>query len=163
MEKKLNIQPCYFRGVKATCGIRRDGVAIECNYIVYSPFSKKPLAWADVEDVVQVVLMPAYWAVMLSGRDTQSMVNVRPYQERYSLLNPTSQHYGQVRITDHMFVKLPFLSNLRDIEPGELLVLPFDGGMPEIICEKFPPIEAISHKEYASLKSTAASTLRSFS
>ena len=100
---------------------------------------EKPLVSVVEDKVVQVKPMPAFWAVMLTGRDTQSMVNMRPHHETYNLSNPATQDYGGARIMDRMFVKLPFLTAARDIEPGELLVLPFDGGMGEIMCENFPP------------------------
>ena len=54
-----------------------------------------------------------------------------------------------------MFVEFPLLSNSRDIEPCELLVLPSDGGLCEMISEEFPLIEAISHKESASFEAQA--------
>ena len=47
------------------------------------------------------------------------------------------------------------LSNSRDIEPCELLVLPSDRGLCEMISEEFPLIEAISHKESASFEAQA--------
>ena len=108
--------------------------------------SHKPLAWLDTDDQVRVAPMPAFWAVMLGGRDSASMVNMLPCQEKYSLPNPVAANWGSSRLIDGMFVKLTFFSNSRDIEPGELLALPFDGGSGEMICENFPPIMAISHK-----------------
>ena len=45
-------------------------------YIHYSPVSQKHLARVDLVEKVRVVPMPAYWAVMLTGRETSSMVNM---------------------------------------------------------------------------------------
>ena len=33
---------------------------------------------------------------------------------------------------------MPFLTNSKELDAGDLLVLPFDGGMAEIHCESFP-------------------------
>ena len=55
-----------------------------------------------------------------------------------------------------MFVEFPLLSNSRDIEPCELLVLPSDGGLCEMISEEFPLIEALSHKGFASFEADAS-------
>ena len=49
-------------------------------------------------------------------------------------------------------MQLPFLTNSKELQPGDLLVLPFDGGIEDMCCEGFPPIEAISHNEAISLK-----------
>ena len=48
--------------------------------------------------------------------------------------------HGEVRSGQSMNLKLPFLTNKQDLAPGDLLVMPFDGGMSEIWCESFPPI-----------------------
>ena len=108
--------------------------------------SQKPLAWVDSDDNVRVAPMPAYWAVMLTGRDTSSMVNMLPFEEKYCIANPSGHSWGLGTIFDRTFVKFPFLSNSRDIQPGELLVLPYDAGSKDMICENFPSIEAIHHK-----------------
>ena len=52
-------------------------------YIHYSPVSQKHLARVDLVEKVRVVPMPAYCAVMLTGRDTFSMINMLPIEERY--------------------------------------------------------------------------------
>ena len=64
---------------------------------------------------------------------------------------PVAKHHGEVTAGSTMIVKLPFLTNNNELAPGDLLVLPFDGGMSEICCEAFPPIHrseagAMSHK-----------------
>ena len=52
--------------------------------------SQKPLAWTDSDENVSVARMPAYWAVMLTGRDTSSMVNMLPFEEKYVLYAESS-------------------------------------------------------------------------
>ena len=96
------------------------------------------MARVDLADKVRVVPMPAYWAVMLAGRDTSHMVNMLPFEERYCMPHPIPTSFGQATLFDRTFVRFPFLSNSRNIEPGELLVLPYDGGSKEMICENFP-------------------------
>ena len=58
-----------------------------------------------------------------------------------------------------MFVDFPLLSNSRDIEACELLVLPSDDGLCEMISEQFPVIEALSHKAFASFEAHAGGIL----
>ena len=41
------------------------------------------MARVDLVEKVRVVPMPAYCAVMLTGRDTSSMVNMLPFEEKY--------------------------------------------------------------------------------
>ena len=52
-------------------------------YIHYSAMSQKDLARVDLVEKVRIVPMTAYWAVMLTGRDTSSMVNMLPFEEKY--------------------------------------------------------------------------------
>ena len=81
-----------------------------------------------------------FWAVMLAGRDSSNVANMRPHIEEYTLAQPVAKHYGKVPSQAKHHVTLPMLSNTRDLAPGELLVLPFDGGMDELYCEGFPEI-----------------------
>ena len=108
--------------------------------------SHKPLAWVDEKDEVHVHAVPAFWAVMLAGRDNSNLANIGPFWETYYVNNPVTVHWGQWHITQGLHAKFPFLSNTKEIERGQLLVLPFDGGCAEMFCERFPPIQAISHK-----------------
>ena len=35
------------------------------------------------------------------------------------------------------------MTNTIDLNEGDLLVMPFDGGLPEIVCERFPPLATL--------------------
>ena len=61
--------------------------------------------------------------------------------EEYRVPNPVAKHHGDWKMLSGMFVFLPYLTNEKELQPGDLLVLPFDGGMPAIRCEVFPPIK----------------------
>ena len=78
---------------------------------------------------------------MMAGRDTKDMVNMRPCLEDYKISNPQPQAHGEWRWPSTMNASYPFLTNSRDLASGDLLVLPFDGGVREIFCESFPPIQ----------------------
>ena len=39
-----------------------------------------------------------------------------------------------------MTVWLPFLVNSKELRKGDLLVMPFDGGIREMCCTGFPPL-----------------------
>ena len=52
--------------------------------------SQKHLARVDLVEKVRIVPMTAYWAVMLTGRDTSSMVNMLPFEEKYVLYSESS-------------------------------------------------------------------------
>ena len=109
-------------------------------FILYSAMSHKPLAWENADDVTVVEAMPAFWAVLLAGRDTAGMVNMILYMEDYKISHPVTKIHGEWRMFQGNFLCLPFLTNTTELQQGDLLVLPFDGGMPQICCEAFPPI-----------------------
>ena len=107
--------------------------------------SYKPLAWTVEDEKVQVYGIPAFWAAMLAGRDTKAMVNMDVFMEEYHIPTPVMKNSTTFAMVEQLWVKLPFLTNSRELQKGELLVLPFDGGLTDIICENFPPSPAISH------------------
>ena len=75
-----------------------------------------------------------FWTVLLSDRNTSGLVNMSPYLEEWKLGTPTPTMYVHSQFGLSLTVQLPFYTNMRDIQEGELLVLPFDGGLPEICC-----------------------------
>ena len=49
--------------------------------------------------------------------------------------------YGNMNSASAMTLRLPFLTNKCDLAPGDLLVMPVDGGLSDIFCEAFTPIQ----------------------
>ena len=107
--------------------------------------SYKPLAWTVEDEKVEVHGIPAFWAAMLAGRDTKAMVNMDVFMEEYHIPSPVMKTSTAFALVEQFWVKLPFFTNSRELQAGELLVLPFDGGLADVICENFPPSPAISH------------------
>ena len=68
---------------------------------------------------------------MLTGRDNGNLVNMHPYVEHYKMPSPVGTTFP-LAFNVNMVVTLPFLSNRTALGPGELLMLPFDGGCAEI-------------------------------
>ena len=77
---------------------------------------------------------------MLASRDASSMVNMHPYMEEYRFQAPKPAYYGTVIGGAYLSVRLPFFTNLTRLAEGDLLVLPYDGGVSQVCCETFPPI-----------------------
>ena len=63
---------------------------------------------------------------------------MRSYMEEYHFQYPVAIHHGAVNLGSKMTMKLPFLTNSKDLAKDEVLILPYDGGIREIICESFP-------------------------
>ena len=138
LEKKFDVKSCYLRGVLVSAKVSRNGRQHANDFIVYSAMSHKPSSVTDEKLELQHV--SPFWAVMLAGRDQSHMVNMIPYMEEYRVVHPTPKHHGEVKPGWTMSVKLPFLTNSKELAEGDLLVVPFDGGMGELCCEAFPPI-----------------------
>ena len=77
---------------------------------------------------------------MLAGRDTVDMVNMIPHMEEYKFMHPVAKHHGEVKSGSTLTVKLPFLTNKADLAAGDLLVVPYDGGLREFCTDTLPPI-----------------------
>ena len=82
-----------------------------------------------------------YWAVMLSGVNGE-MINMVSRMDEYKVAYPRSQIYGGDGYGGAMTLELPLLTNSRDLAPGDLLVMPSDGGIREIFCDEFPAISS---------------------
>jgi len=105
--------------------------------------SHKSLTLATIgpDDKVECRHISPFLAVMLAGRDTAKMVNLIPYMEEYKFPHAVAKNYGEVKTGSTMSLKLPFMTNKSELVLGDLLVMPFDGGLSEICCEAFPPIQ----------------------
>lgn len=147
-ERKSFKRPCYVRGVHISAvaaRIKQQGgptAELQKDFILYSAMSQKQLAVIGMDDKPELHYYPPFWAVMLAGRDTSAKVNMSPYMEEYTTQPPRASDHGQIMHGACLKLQIPFLANTRDLEPGELLVLPFDGGLPQLICEAFPPMQS---------------------
>ena len=105
--------------------------------------STEPLATIGPDDQLRVRPISAFWAVMLAGRDQTDMVNMVPYIEEYKFHHPTAKVHGDTKPGSSIKLRLPFITNKRKLEVDELLVLPYDGGVKEMVCEEYPPMPTI--------------------
>ena len=127
MERQVkSIDECYFRGVQCQ-GIHRAGRWVNSeDFISYTPLHRKP--WAEKNDRGEHEFqpLPPFWAVMLADRDGVGQANMRASIEEFTM--PTGS------------VSMPFLVNTCWLNPGDLLLLPYDGCIRQICCATFPPI-----------------------
>ena len=142
IEQRFNVKSCYMRGVRASAKISRDERRAEGNFIMYSALCHKsvPLATVGPDDTVVCRHISPFWAVMLAGRDTGNMVNMVSLKEEYKYPEVNAKKQCEINLGTNVVLFLPFLTNKRDLVPGDLLVLPFDGGLSEICCEAIPPV-----------------------
>ena len=113
------------------------------NFMWYSPLSSKlktETADTTTETKESHKNVAPFWAVMFCTGDTTGMINMKPLMEEYRLNNATPLHHGQMVITQKLKYSLPLMTNTIDLNEGDLLVMPFDGGLPEIVCDCFPPL-----------------------
>ena len=142
--KLKSLHTVYMKAVAVNVYANRrtfEGSEVVSPFLLYTAFHEKGLV-GNVSGTKTVRgYIPPYWAVMLTDRDNASMVNMHPYIDKYKFPNPIAE---VSEITCHVKLKvvLPFLVNNRDLVPGELLVLPFDGGCPEIMSTP-PPLHVI--------------------
>ena len=121
------------------------------NFMWYSPLSSKlktETADTTTEDKESYKNVAAFWAVMFSTGDTTEMVNTTPLMEEYRYNNAAPKHHGPMSITPQKLqLRLPLMTNKVDLNIGDLLVMPYDGGLPEIVCERFPPLNTPAEPE----------------
>ena len=86
-----------------------------------------------------------FWVVMLTDRDNQQLVNMHPYQDEYRAPHPVANCFN-FKFSAAIKITLPFLTNNNDLQVGDLLVLPFDGGCDEIF--SVPPSQSTSSSGY---------------
>ena len=139
------MKPIYMRGVQLSAKVSKSTRQVNGDFLLYSAMSHKslPVATIGPNDKVECRHIPPFWAVMLVGRDTSKMVNMLPYLEEYKCPHAVAEMYGEVKTGSAMTLKLPFLTNKCDLAPGDLLVMPFDGGLSEIFYAAFPPIQKL--------------------
>ena len=104
--------------------------------------AKKGLVTSNAEGIAHVGSVSPFWAVLLTDRDNQDLVNMMPHQEAYKLLHLVAT-LSSLKHPANMKVSVPFLTNSVDLVPGQLLVLPFDGGC-DYIFSKPPSLRASS-------------------
>ena len=109
---------------------------------MYSAISHKSVSLVTdaADDTVGCKHIPQFWLGMLAGRDDTDMVNLTPCMEEFTVPQPVARRHGKVALGSTLVIDLPFLTNSRTLEPGELLVLPFDGGLSAMCIDKFPPM-----------------------
>ena len=136
LEARLKgLDHCYMRGATISINASRktkegSGPYMQ-QFLLYSPCSEKGLVTTSAAGSVELGYVAPYWAVMLTDRDNQQLVNMHPYVEEFKLNNPT-ETYFTMKFKVTISVKMPFLTNKSELKCGELLVLPYDGGTAEI-------------------------------
>jgi hypothetical protein len=144
VEQAFSVKDGYMKALELTASVKSTGKIWNEDFIMYSAMSHKPLPLLTVDSDDRVVCarhFSPFWAVMLVGRDTTDMVNMAPYMEEYAIPHATARQWGVLKVGSRVSVSIPFLSNTRDLNAGELLALPYDGGLTSIFCEKIPPIK----------------------
>ena len=106
-------------------------------------YSSMPSKWTTRHEQVELTHISPFWAVMLADRDTSGMVNMNPNIETYQVQHAVAKDFGDVKMNSTVTVRMPFLTNMHDLNAGDLLVLPFDGGHTDICCKSFdkPPAQ----------------------
>ena len=143
VEQRFEVKPCYMKGVQVSAKAKNSSAIKTHDFIVYSAMSHKqsPLVSVALGETLSCTRhFSPFWAVMLVGRDTKEMVNMAPYMEEYVIPHAVAKNHGALTLGSKLSVELPFLSNKRDLAVGDLLALPFDGGLSSICCEKCPSI-----------------------
>ena len=143
IETRLKALPeCYMKGVKVGAQVNRQQCggqgrvrpnARDQNFLFLSPFGDKGLATHDEGSggTSRVGYVAYFWAVMLTDRDNQQLVNMHPYQDEYQMPHPVAKCFS-MNFSAAMKITLPFVTNNKDLQVGDLLVLPFDGDFDEI-------------------------------
>ncbi len=135
-----HMKPCYMRAVQVTGKVMKDARQQSEGFLIYSAFMEKgPLVTTGLNDEIKLDHVSPYWFVMLASRDTTELVNMCAYVEEYKCMAPVPKLYGELKFGSSMHVSLAFLTNEKELAKGDLLVLPFDAGIPQICCEQFPP------------------------
>ena len=153
IEQRLNLKPCYMRGVRASAKMSETNLSYSAStvkgFIMYSPLP--PVFTVGDDDKVKVGNVPPFWAVQPIRRSYapfNQMINMIPQVEEYSLGSPAASHLGLVKVG--ISVQMPFLTNTKALTPDDQLLVPLS----EDICWRtFPPMplqcnqsaEAISH------------------
>ena len=98
LDRRLKKTPeCYMRGCKAnvkafvtTRGSRSGRTAVRppLELLVYSAFANRGLVAAAGDGTSSVGYLAPFWAVMLTDRDNQDMINMIPYDIEFKVPHP---------------------------------------------------------------------------
>ena len=154
------------RALQVTGKVTKDARQQSENFLIYSAFMEKgPLVTIGLSDEIKLDHMSPYWFVMLASRDTTEMVNMSAHMEEYTWNlykrvptltkrsgRPTTSHIRpSKRAGRPITMSLPFLTNKKELAPGDLLVLPFDAGLSQICCGVFPPAARVCNRFEAAM------------
>ena len=146
------VPDCYIRCVRATSHVYRSAAPRATNnrrdenFLFFSPLGLRGLVTHDVTTgTSDVGYIAPFWAVMMTDRDNQDLVNMQPFQDQFQMMAPVVKMY-EMPFNTGMKIDLTFLTNSRDIAVGELLVLPFDGGSRDVFSR--PPPHLVGSSGY---------------
>ena len=146
VESQLKEKTSYMKGVIVSATLAKGTRQQKENVIWYSPLrGKLKLETADTttENKESYKNVAPFWAVMFCTGDTTEKVNMLPLMEEYRHNNAAPTIWGQMTFTQKLKYRLPLMTNTIDLNEGDLLVMPFDGGLPEIVCGRFPPLATL--------------------
>ena len=92
-------------------------------------------------DTPELGHLAPFWAVMLADRDCDEMINMHTYVEEFHMSPPIGS-FSNLKFNVKMAVRIPFMTNKEKIEPGTLLVLPYNGGSVEVFTKPPKPNNA---------------------
>ena len=141
MEKSSGIKSCYIKAVEVSGKVRKDSRHWNERFLLYSAMSHKKVASQKLDYSLELIHSAPFRALMLAGRDTAEMVNMIPHMEEYTFQKPVPKTLPEVRTGSTMSLQLPVLTYKSELSKGDLLVLPFDGGIKQVCCETYPKIE----------------------
>ena len=130
-----DVWSCYMRGVWASAKMSEENLMYSARIVKeFQMYSALPPSFTLGRSVKEVKLghVPPFWAVMRNGGGA---INMTSHMEEYRLGTPEASHLGAVKVGTSF--RMPFLSNMCDLRPGDVLVLPHDTGMPEKICRSY--------------------------
>ena len=116
LESRLRtLQTCNMLGVKASVkAVRKRSTATALHhlaFLVYSPLGEKGLVTTSAASggTSTVGYVAPFWAVMLTDRDNQDMVNMMPYTDEFDMSQPTPKYFP-ITFSCNLKVTLSFLN-----------------------------------------------------
>ena len=139
LEHRLKALPdCYMKGVKFSVISRSRGHASQRdahqqNFLMFSPCGGKELVTSSggASDSSRVGYIAPFWALLMTDRDKDDLVNTLPCTDENTLPHPVGKHYN-VGFACGLKVIHTFVTNSKELHAGDLLVLPYDGGTAQI-------------------------------
>ena len=135
IQKSLSVKPCYIRCLQLSAQVSKGHRMQAEHFVLYTAISPK-LAKKNLDDKIEVQHLPPFWALMLAKKSEQ--VNMKPYMETYRYNPPVPKYHGDAKQGGTMSLQVPFFTNTRDLKVGDLLIVPYDGGLQEIHADEFP-------------------------